>query len=114
MPKGQIYGSKYADSRIPPRSPQMRQILRLLMQILVWTVIGFLFAIPRLGGVGHQQGVILSSLAQWWSWGLLSPFVLAIDRQLPYSSSQPSRRVLAHLAISPSMTIIYIYLFHLL
>jgi two-component sensor histidine kinase len=82
------------------------------MQILLWTTIGFIFAVPRLGGVGHRQNVILSSLAQWWSWGLLSPIVLAIDRRLPFSSDQLKRRVFTHLAISPAAAIIYIYLFH--
>jgi len=92
----------------------MKRFLRLVMHILLWTVIGFIFAIPRLGDVGHRQGVILSSLAQWWSWGLLSPIVLAVDRRLPFSSRQLNRRVFSHLAISPIAAIIYIYLFHVL
>jgi len=92
----------------------MKRLLRLLMQILLWTTIGFIFAIPRLGGAGHRQGVILSSLAQWWSWGLLSPIVLAFDRRLHFSSDQLRRRVFTHLAISPFAAIIYIYLFHII
>jgi len=84
------------------------------MHLLLWTTIGFIFAIPRLGGVGQRQGVILSSLAQWWSWGLLSPIVLAIDRSLPFSSDQLRRRGFTHLVISPVAAIVYIYLFHIL
>lgn len=92
----------------------MKQTLRLMAQVLLWSVVGLIFAVPRLGGPGNREGVILSSLAQWWSWGILSPMILALDRRLPFTIAQLSGRMLIHLALSPIVAMIYIYLFHLL
>lgn len=92
----------------------MSRTLRVMAQILLWSVVGLMFAVPRLGGPGEREGVILSSLAQWWSWGLLSPAILALDRRLPLKTVQLARRVLIHMAASPFVAMIYIYLFHLL
>lgn len=50
------------------------------------------------------------SLAQWWSWGLLTPLIIATDGRLPFSSKQLPRRVLAHLILSLIFTAAFIYL----
>jgi two-component system, LytTR family, sensor kinase len=51
-----------------------------------------------------------SALAQWWSWGLLAPAIIAVDRALPFSPAQPGKRLATHLVIGPVVTIVYGYL----
>lgn len=54
------------------------------------------------------------SLAQWWSWGLLAPFILATDRGLPFTDKQLSRRFSVQLLLSMLFTAAYFYVFALL
>ncbi|HEX4485371.1 MAG TPA: sensor histidine kinase [Terriglobales bacterium] len=83
---------------------------RVAVAALSWTVLGFLFALPSLSS-GHWQRAQLGSLAQWWSWGLVTPLILWADRSLPFSRRQLPQRMLAHLAPSFIFTSFYIYIF---
>jgi len=68
------------------------------------------FALPSLSSGGGRQS-ILASLAQWWSWGLLTPLILVVDRRLPFSGRQLPRRIAAHLLPSLLFTSVYFYVF---
>jgi len=83
---------------------------RFLLAALAWTAIGWLFSLPGLSA-GNWHRTLLSSLAQWWSWGLVTPFILAADRRLPFSSKQLPQRILAHLLPSFFFTSAYMYVF---
>jgi len=74
-----------------------------------WSAVALVFVIPQLAHSGDWRRALLSSLAQWWSWGLLAPAITAIDAHLPFSSRQPARRILAHLVIGPLFTLVYAY-----
>ena len=76
--------------------------------ILLWSALGVLFALPSLSS-GNWRRVLLASLAQWWSWGLLAPLIFWIDALLPFTENQLLRRVLAHLPVSVVVTILYGY-----
>ena len=54
---------------------------------------------------------LLASLAQWWSWGLVTPLIFAADRRLPLSGKQLLQRILAHLLPSLFFTSAYVYIF---
>ncbi len=82
-----------------------------LLAALAWSVIGFVFALPSLSSGGNWRQSLLASLAQWWSWGLVTPLILAADRRLPFSDKQLPRRVIAHLLPSLLFTAAYIYVF---
>jgi two-component sensor histidine kinase len=84
---------------------------RVALAAILWTAIGLVFALPSLAAAGSWRIPLLASLGQWWSWGLLAPLIIAVDRALPFSSRQPIRRVIAHLFLSPIFTAGYIYLF---
>ena len=89
----------------------VRAIRRLAIAILAWTAVGVLFALPAiLSGVARQQN-LLRSLAQWWSWGLVAPVIIAIDRRLPSSDRQLARRLFFHLLISGPATAVYVYVY---
>jgi two-component system LytT family sensor kinase len=77
---------------------------------LAWTVIGCVFALPSLTS-GNWRRSLPGSLAQWWSWGLVTPLILAVDRRLPYSGRQLAQRMLAHMVPSFVVTALYIYVF---
>ena len=83
---------------------------RIALAVSFWTAIGLVFALPRLAGGGGWRTPLLSALAEWWSWGLLTPVIVAIDRRLPFSGRQPGRRLLAHLVLGPLLTGAYVYL----
>lgn len=93
----------------------LRQILTVrwirwsVLSVLFWTTIGLVFALQQLSHSSDWPKTLLSALAQWWSWGLLVPGVVALDRLLPFSNRQMGRRVLAHLVLGPMVTILYAY-----
>ncbi|HEY7096851.1 MAG TPA: histidine kinase [Terriglobales bacterium] len=82
----------------------------IVLAALGWTILGCVFALPDLSAGKHLRQALLLPLTVWWSWGLLTPLILWTDRQIPVSSKQLGRRVLAH--IPPSMVVasVYVYL----
>lgn len=83
---------------------------RIALTALAWTIIGCVFALPSLS-TGNWRRSLPGSLAQWWSWGLMTPLILAVDRRLPFSSRQLAPRMLAHIVPSFVVTALYIYVF---
>lgn len=89
----------------------MRWFRRIAIAALAWTAVGVLFALPAMLSGGNWRPNLLGSLAQWWSWGLVAPIVIAIDRRLPSSDKQLARRILLHVLISGPATAAYVYVF---
>ena len=83
---------------------------RIALGALAWTTIGCVFALPAVS-MGNRHRALLGSLAQWWSWGLVTPLIFWADRSLPFSRKQLTRRLLAHLLPSLIFTSLYIYIF---
>ena len=79
-----------------------------LAAILLWTTLGVLFALPSLSSSNWTR-TLLGSLAQWWSWGLVTPLILWIDARLPFKENQLARRILAHLPASVVLIVVYFY-----
>src|SRR5688500_9759341 len=84
-------------------------MLRFVIALLAWTFIGVFFALPTLGGNAGWQGPLLSSVAHWWSWGLMTPLILFCDARLPFSEKLLARRLLAHLPLSFLLTAVFVY-----
>lgn len=76
--------------------------------ILLWSTLGVLFALPNLSS-NNWSRALLGSLAQWWSWGLVSLLIFWIDARLPFKNNQLGMRILAHLLASVVLTIFYFY-----
>jgi signal transduction histidine kinase len=68
------------------------------------------FALPDLSSNIDKRHALLFSLTLWWSWGLVTPLILWVDRVIPFSSKQLGRRVLAHFVPSLLVTSVYVYL----
>ena len=77
---------------------------------LAWTILGCVFALPDLSAGAEWRHALLLSLTLWWSWGLITPLILWVDRRIPISSKQLARRVLAHFLPSLLVTSVYVYL----
>jgi two-component system LytT family sensor kinase len=68
-----------------------------------------IFALPQLRQNSSPHRVLISALAQWWSWGLLVPVILTIDRVLPFPIQRIVPRLLTLFALGPFVTIVYGY-----
>src|SRR5499427_4974773 len=77
---------------------------------LAWTIVGCVFAVPGLSAGTDLRHALLLSLTIWWSWGILTPLILWVDRKIPVTNKQLGRRVLAHLLPSLVVTSVYTYL----
>jgi two-component system, LytTR family, sensor kinase len=80
--------------------------VRWIAAILLWSTLGVLFALPGLSA-GKVGRVVLGSLIQWWSWGLITPIIVWIDARLPFKENEILKRVLAHLPVSVLIIILY-------
>lgn len=76
----------------------------------VFTVAGVLFALPTLG-TDHWHDELRIYLAQFWTWGLITPAIIFLDRRLPFSGRELGRRLAAHILASIVFTEIFFYLF---
>jgi two-component system, LytTR family, sensor kinase len=92
-------------------STSVKWLQRGALAATIWSAIGVIFALPSLAAGGAWHKTLLGSLAQWWSWGLLAPLIVAVDQRLPFTSRQLLRRVIAHLFLSVVFTAGYVYLF---
>jgi two-component system, LytTR family, sensor kinase len=84
--------------------------IRILLIAAGWTALGVLFALPTLG-TSHWNSELRIYLAQWWTWGLVTPLIIGVDQRLPFSGRELGRRVVVHLGLSVVFTEIYFYLF---
>src|SRR6516162_1478864 len=82
---------------------------RVALVALAWTALGCVFALPDLSAGNGRRHALLLSLTLWWSWGIVTPLILWVDRQIPVSSKQLARRVLAHILPSLLVTCVYVY-----
>jgi len=79
------------------------------ISIVFWTVIAVIFALPQLGQNSNLHK-LLSALAQWWSWGILVPGILAVDYALPFAVQRILPRFVTLVALGPFVTILYGYI----
>lgn len=70
---------------------------------------GVLFALGQLQMGGDWRRILRASLSEWWSWGLITVLIVAIDRRLPFSDRQIGWRLLCHVPLSVVLTILFSY-----
>ena len=79
---------------------------RSVLAAIFWTLLSLFFSLPSLSR-GEGLMSMRGSFAWWWSWGLLTPLILEVDRRLPFSGKQLARRILALLLGSLVFTVAY-------
>lgn len=82
---------------------------RMVLAALAWTILGCVFALPGLSAGGDWRHALLLSLTLWWSWGIVTPLILWVDRKIPVSNRQFMLRAMAHLIPSLLVTGLYVY-----
>src|ERR1700712_2088427 len=80
-----------------------------VVSVLFWTSVAVIFALPQLGQDLDLHRVFTSALAQWWSWGMMVPGILAVDRALPFPVQQILPRCITLFALGPFVSILYGY-----
>jgi signal transduction histidine kinase len=83
---------------------------RCLLAALAWSAIGCVFALPNLSGGGSRRIAFLGALTLWWSWGLLTPLIVAVDKRLPFSEKQLPQRIVVHVLLCAPFTSALVYL----
>lgn len=84
-------------------------ISRVAFATVGWSIIGCIFALPNINTANGWRMPLLSALALWWSWGLLSPLIFATDLRLPFAGTQLLKRIAAHLLLSLLFTSLLVY-----
>ena len=94
-----LSGSPSPRSDVGPQRPWRRRLQIALAAALFWTALGVFFA-SQLVLAKLPWSVALSfSMPRWYSWGLLTPLILAVDRRLARAPSLATR-VVCHLPLA--------------
>jgi two-component system, LytTR family, sensor kinase len=76
---------------------------------LTWTALGVALALPGLlSGDGWEE--LVGKTVEGWTFGLLMPLIMAIERRLPFSDRQLSLRIAALLLLSPFVALVRVYI----
>ena len=94
----------------PPWSGTRRtKILWAILIILIWTVVGLFQAVPDLLR-SFDRYYFVSHMIENWTWALMTPAVLLIDRQLQSSQQNAAKLLLIYLPLSIPFSVIHTYL----
>jgi two-component system, LytTR family, sensor kinase len=85
-----------------------------LISLLAWTAVGVVFAVPRFASNAAWWFVLRTSFAEWWTWGLLVPAIVAVDRYLPIAVNSLGTRLVVHIVIGLPVALVYSYVSALL
>ncbi|ADW71423.1 sensor histidine kinase [Granulicella tundricola] len=80
-----------------------------VVSVVFWTLVAAIFALPQLERSRDLHRIFLSAVAQWWSWGILVPGIVAVDRALPFAVQRIAPRFITLFALSPFVSILYGY-----
>jgi len=80
-----------------------------LASFAFWTAVALVFALSRLAGSADWRSPLLASLAAWWSWGLLTPAVVGLNRRLADPRRHVATRLATTLLLGVGVTIAYVY-----
>ena len=86
--------------------PWLRQALALFA---VWTAVGLVFALPRLADAPDWRLALGGSLAQWWSWGVMTPFIVVLNERLAATGKRGIARLAWQAALGVGVTVAYVY-----
>ncbi|MES1189850.1 MAG: histidine kinase [Steroidobacter sp.] len=94
----------------PGEYPQGTHLMSQILVVAFWaTCFGIVLGTMDFLHTGNWASAT-THLVDVWLWALLVPFVLAVDRRLPFSDRQLPLRIIAHLAISVPVVAIHVAL----
>jgi two-component system, LytTR family, sensor kinase len=84
--------------------------IRTVLTILaVWTAMGLFEAVPDMLD-GFKWNETIGKLIEAWSWALLTPAILLLDREITLSNPSVARLAGAHLVLSVPFALLHTYL----
>jgi two-component system LytT family sensor kinase len=84
-------------------------LTRALALFTLWTAVGLVFALPRFSDAPDWHGPLRASLAEWWSWGLMTPVIIVLNDRLPVAGKRWFVRPAWQAALGVGATILYVY-----
>jgi hypothetical protein len=78
---------------------------------MVSTAVGVVFALPHLADPATRRQYLLSCLAEWWSWGLITPVIIACDNRFPLPQRGVKGWLPPRILLGLVVTLVYINLF---
>lgn len=84
-------------------------MLSAILTVLVWTALGLFVAVPDILK-GFEWPMFVSHLIDAWTWALLTPAVLLIDRKLKSSQQNAAKILLVYLSLSIPFSLVHTYL----
>ncbi len=82
----------------------------IVASVLFWTGVGIVFALPGMTGHVDWKGNLSASMANWWSWAVLTPLIIMFDQRLLLSVKQSHLRMLAIILLAPIAATAFVYL----
>ena len=95
----------------PKPAPVVGWARSFAISAVVSTAVGLVFALPHLADPETRRRYLLSSLAEWWSWGLVTPIIIAWDNRLPLPQRGVKGWLPPRILLGLVVTLVYIYLF---
>jgi len=98
----------------------MRGSIRRIFPILIWILIGLIFAnqlhmlSARTGGKMSWQDSFFWELPRWCLWALLAPIVNAIAKRYPWRKDRAARTILIHAICAILLSALHLFLFVLI
>src|SRR4051812_31973653 len=99
----------HPDLAWPWSAAPRRIMLSAILTALVWTTVGLFQAVPEVFR-GFEWPLFVSHMIDAWTWALLTPVVLLIDRQLKSSHQNATKLTLIYLSLSIPFTLVHTYL----
>ena len=96
-------------SQHDPLWGKLRPTRPMLLAFLFWTAVGLIFALSRTGTGQGAWGVLIPALIEWWTWGLLTPLIIALDRRLPFYGERSWMHLLMHLVLGPLWILVFTF-----
>lgn len=99
-----------SDPAIEASAPRLRWSWRSALGVFaIWTAAGVFQAVPdMIGGIRWVE--VFAKFVETWSWALLTPGILLIDRALTRAYPSVLRLAIAHLLLSVPVSIVHTYL----
>lgn len=95
-------------------SPQLHSTFKpwqwIAASVLFWTGVGIVFALPSMTGNSNWREILSGSMANWWSWAVLTAPIIMFDQWLYLNVKKTLLRKLLTVLAAPIAAAIFVYL----
>lgn len=102
-------GLLYPPTAMEVRRPWRVKLTPAMLIFLLWTAVGVFIAVPDMLD-GFRWTETVGKFVEAWTWALLTPAILLVDRKLTAANQNVLRIAAAHLALSIPFSLAHTYL----